>query len=84
MVAEHLHFPCLCACSMILCRRLALVQMLRCILKTEVDLSGPAWEGVSDDAKQIVGLMLQKHPADRPTARQLLDTFSAWLELGSL
>ncbi|KAF6258689.1 kinase-like domain-containing protein [Scenedesmus sp. NREL 46B-D3] len=60
-----------------------LEQMAQCIQKTEIDLSGPAWSGVSHDAKQLVALCLQKDPRDRPSARQLLDTFADWLELGS-
>lgn len=45
------------------------------------DVSGPAWGGVSSEAKELVGaLMTPKGPAARLTARQALG--HAWIRAG--
>lgn len=56
--------------------------MLESIKENELDLLGAGWESVSDDAKTIVGLMLTKDPAKRPSARDLLQAFEGWLQQG--
>lgn len=59
-------------------------QLLRDIESRQLDMTGPLWAGVSDEARQMVGLMLLRDSQLRPSARQLLTAFSGWLDLGRL
>lgn len=49
-----------------------------------MDLSGPAWQAVSEDARCLVTAMLAKDPAQRPSAQALLLAYSSWLSKGNL
>lgn len=64
------------------CSAVSAVQLLRSIHQSELCLSGPGWEGVSDEAKSIVAMMLTQDPDIRPSAQELLTTFHEWLQLG--
>lgn len=57
-------------------------QCLANIEEAELDLSCPAWQAASADARKLVSTMLAKDPQLRPTAQQLLDTYSSWLQRG--
>lgn len=61
---------------------LLLPQCLANIEEGELDLSCPAWQAASADARKLVSAMLAKDPQLRPTAQQLLDTYSSWLQRG--
>ena len=49
-----------------------LPELFSQILSAEVRFPERQWEGVSDDARDIVRLMLQREPRRRPTAPELL------------
>lgn len=57
-------------------------QCLAYIEEAEPDLSLPAWQAVSPDARALVAAMLTKNPASRPSAQKLLDKYNAWLSKG--
>jgi serine/threonine protein kinase len=59
-----------------------LLQCLAYIEDVELDLSLPAWEAATPEAREIVSAMLVKDPAMRPSAQKLLDSHSAWLNKG--
>jgi calcium-dependent protein kinase len=43
------------------------------ILKGEEEFNGRMWETISDDAKDLVGKMLECNPIDRITAKEALE-----------
>ncbi|GJP30834.1 hypothetical protein CLOM_g7164 [Closterium sp. NIES-68] len=42
------------------------------VLRGAVDMSGPEWSGVSEEAKHLVRCLLQRDPARRPSAAAIL------------
>jgi len=50
----------------------SLTKVWKSILCDELDLSKREWEGVSDEAKDFVKMLLVKDPKQRPTAKQAL------------
>ncbi|KRX03946.1 Protein kinase-like domain [Pseudocohnilembus persalinus] len=42
------------------------------IQNDEVKLAGPVWDNISKDAKQLISLLLQKNPKNRPTINKAL------------
>lgn len=70
-------FTCCCAAAAIVP-----VQCLACA-DAELDLSGPVWQAVDAEARDLVSVMLEKDPARRPSAQALLVSHSKWLNKGS-
>ncbi|CAK0783368.1 hypothetical protein CVIRNUC_006567 [Coccomyxa viridis] len=58
----------------------ALSQIWKSILTEEPDFGSSAWRDVSDSAKDLVRLLLNKDPKQRPTAKEALN--HAWLSGG--
>jgi serine/threonine protein kinase len=49
-----------------------------------LDFAAPHWAGVSPTARTLVSLMLTRDPHQRPSAAQLLTSFSDWLQCDDL
>jgi calcium-dependent protein kinase len=50
----------------------SLSKIWKSILMDELKMSGSRWEGISDEAKDFVKVMLNKDPKQRPTAKEAL------------
>ena len=46
--------------------------LLRRINEADFSLDDPGWQRISDDAKDLVQLLLQRDPADRPFVEEVL------------
>jgi calcium-dependent protein kinase len=46
--------------------------IFKSVLTEKLDFSKPYWDGISNEAKQLVAACLDKDPAKRPTAKQML------------
>lgn len=72
----HSHRPCVPCCQLLW------LQCLAAINESELDLSSPAWQAASPEARELVTVMLARDPAHRPSAQQLLDKYASWLKMG--
>ena len=48
-------------------------EVFRAVLYAELDFTRPPWDTVSAECRQLVQSLLQRNPADRPTAAQALN-----------
>lgn len=52
-------------------------EAAKLITQAQISMTGPAWESISTNAKNLIKKMLKKEPKERPSAEEILS--SDWL-----